>query len=93
MNMSRYLELKILKQKISNKSMSVYLSTLFIIQSRVRRFGHRNSQKKIEKTLKNYGTERFHNTSTCFVTPDSGRLSLENRWFLNRSRLDHGGAC
>jgi hypothetical protein len=67
MNISRYLELKILKPKILNKSMSVYLSTLFVIQSRVRRFGQRNSQKQIEKTLKNYGIEQFHNTSTCFL--------------------------
>jgi hypothetical protein len=67
MNISRYLELKTLKQKISNKSMSVYLPTLFIIQSRVRRFGQRNSQKQIEKTLKNHGTEQFLNTSTCFL--------------------------
>jgi hypothetical protein len=67
MNMSRYLKLKILKQKIANKSMSVYLSTLLIIQYRVCRFGRRNSQKRIEKTLKNYGTERFHNASACFL--------------------------
>jgi hypothetical protein len=65
--MSRYLELKILKQKFSNKSMSAYLSTLLIIKSRVPRFGRGKSQKRIEKALKNYGTERFHDSAKCFL--------------------------
>jgi hypothetical protein len=58
----KILELTILRQQISNKSMYAHLSILLLIKSRVHHSSRRNSEKLVRKTLKNYRSDRARMT-------------------------------
>jgi hypothetical protein len=58
----KLLEVTILRQQISNKSMSAHLSILLVIKSWVHHSGRQNSEKPVQKTLKNYRTNRARMT-------------------------------
>ncbi len=58
----KILEVTILRQQISNKSMSAHLSILLVIKSWAHHSGRRNNEKPVRKTLKNYGPSRAQMT-------------------------------